>query len=343
MSSNLSGTGMSCLNFARESRDLAETCSIISLLLSVGNSTKIPLRRILTYLLGFLDAISESSPKSQNLSESINDVFALFSKGLSTIWSKQNNDYGDDKIIYDVVGKIFIKAALFLRGDSFESFTCTMIHNLEHIREVSSGEKRDQKQGVFFSAWTMIDILHDKILRADRNMGAIWMKDVVFRQIKHALSELLHLEGALRTDATGNTLLHLTAKFFELQWLYILKADVDTFEFILSIITMIICHGCPVDARNNDGFTAVEWAVHKYIDVPAARRAAWRELQLHFYEDNMTEFDRNDPTFVRLLDALSGHSPVLSLQELSARVILKWRIQYRDNLPISLHGVVAGF
>ena len=161
------------------------------------------------------------------------------------------------------------------------------------------------------------------------------MKDVVFRQIKHALSELLHLDGALRTDATGNTLLHLTAIFIEPRWLYIFNADVDTFEFILSIITMIRCHGCLVDARNNDGFTAVEWAIQ--------RAAVYHEFQLQVYEDNMTEYDRNDPTFVRLLDAFYGHSPVLSLQELSARVILKWRIPYRDNLPISLHGIVAGF
>ena len=313
------------LYFARSRADLAEACSIISFLIK---ATNLSLHKVLVTLR---DAIRWSGQSAQTLLE-LNDVMKLCSNDLSATWCE-----GDKAIdaIHDMVVNILTTAALQLScGNGFESFTSTVVGILKHIKEANPHMSTKQEQPSLFSVWVMIEsLVHDldQVTREPNPRIIELNNDDATYQVKYAFSQLLCLDEASRMGPMERTLLHkATADFVKSKHTY---AD-EVFELTLSIITMIIRHGCPVDARDISLRTAKDLA-ERYIQEPSYdARGNVRNAS----------YVRDEPGMVKLLDVLSGHSSVLTLKELAARVIWKWRIPYRDHLPVTMHGtVVASF
>ena len=176
----------------------------------------------------------------------------------------------------------------------------------------------------------MIIILPEKI--GDQGVFGKLADDAI-HHIKHAFFRLLSLNDTSPKLSKGETLLHHAVKFLE--ELYIYSAEV--LEMVLSIIRIIIRYGCQMDARNDDGFTAKDLALNYIKEVNP------------YYDDSddsepviYTGYESTNPRIIKFLDALSGPSSVLPLEELAARVVLKWKIPYRDCLPEKLHEIVTG-
>ena len=142
--------------------------------------------------------------------------------------------------------------------------------------------------------------------------------DDEMHNFKFAFCRLLELDGATVKGHRGMTLLHLAAELSEHIGFY----TAEVFEFILSLVKIIIRHGCPLEEAYKGGETA-------------------EDLVLAICDTD----DSDDETIAdRFVEALnSEHGSVLTLEELATRVILKWRIPYRDHLPTTLQEQVAGF
>ena len=201
-----------------------------------------------------------------------------------------------------------------------------------------------QKDLKFFPAWKMIDILPDRICEGTCRSGGPEgegrlgeLDEGEIHRIKHAFTQLLYSDDASCMScksSTDKTLLHNYAVNFVKNKTYYRD---DVFEMILFIIRMTIRHGCPVDARNNDGFTAKDLALKCIKEHNPAYGTEYEPLPLY------TGFEKHAPRIVRLLDIFSAPSFVLPLEELAARVVLKWQIPYRDHLPSKLHKIISGF
>ena len=305
------------LDFA-SSREINFTsgCVVISFFLQPTNITKMPLDNVLKALQ---DAARNS--KILDILSDLNDVLTLCLTAVSAIYYSERweEDNGGDS--YEVLVGILTDAAVYGYGENVETLTATVMNILKVLGSTKPCQKRERVD-VFpsssFSPWVMIVEL-PMTLGDDREV-----EDDSLHQIKYVFSKLLELDGASQKTHTGCTLLHLVSEFLEFKNHYTDGA----YELILSIIEIIIRHGCPVEARDSSGKTAKEWAEQRYEEIKG---------------DGYTDFEMDDPFFIRFLEALSQSSSVLSLEELAARAVLKWRIPYRDYLPRSLHETVAGF
>ena len=294
------------LDSSKHLGDWAETCSIISYMLKVGKATK-------TCDLDTISFALEAAVrfKSYNLS-ALNDVLPMYFNALST-WTKEMIGSSEEDCIFSCVVRTLSYAALSSHGESFESFTTTLesvIRILQYF-QARNPSHSTREEGSFNSPLSMMDplwaFLRDKEVFDDE-----------MHNFKFAFCRLLELDGATVKGNRGMTLLHLAAELIEYNTL--LTAEV--FEFILSLVKIIIRHGCPLVEENEDGNSA-------------------EELVLAICERD----DSHDETIaVRFVEALnSEHGSVLTLEELATRVILKWRIPYRDHLPTTLQEQVAGF
>ena len=317
------------LKFACDWGDLAKTCHIISFLINVGFAcTELSLGQILTALRV---AIVKANSISRNLC-AINNVMALCFSDLSSVWSKKDDNFPDD--IPDSIVKMLTHTALSSCGDSFESFAATMIRSLKLLREVKPRSYTKQEVSFFpavkprfytFSpAWLMITSLTQELLSKHE------LEDAAIHQIKFAFSQLLSLDDASRTGTSSDTLLHKAVLLGCYKYIHTDKV----FELIMSIIRMIIRHGCPVNARNENGHTAEDVAK---VTLNLIKE---RYLREHFKGDIGLVLEAQ---IAKFLDELRVPWSVLTLEELAARVVLKWQVPYRDHLPSVLHKIVAGF
>ena len=313
------------LKFA-SSREISFTngCVVISFFFQPANTTKMPLDNVLKALQ---DAAVNSTIGLDILSD-LNDVLTLCLTAVSAIYSKRlQEDTGGLDVIHVLVG-ILTDAAIDGCGEMVETLTETVVSILKLVPlgstkpcQLNRHRLDDHPSLPFF-----IEGLAMKL--CDREL-----EDYSLHQIIYAFSKLLELDGASQKTPkpknrtllhTDRTLLHSVSYFLDFKNDYTDEAH----KLIFSIIEIIIRHGCPVEARDSHGYTAKEWAEQSY-------------------EDNISEgyndYELDDPFFIKFLEALSQSSSVLPLEELAARVVLKWRIPYRDYLPRSLHETVAGF
>ena len=317
------------LEFGNSTKDFSQTCSIISFFLRAGNMTaKLPLFDILS---SFYESIWRRNDISQTFSD-INDVMTLCFDRLSSTWSIE----GDREIIDDAIVEILINAALCSHGEhcEFESLTTTVIRILKLFNNDEPCTK--QERLTFFPAWAMINILPEKIGegkpgRSDDPCGMLDEGEI--RRIKHAFPQLLYLNDASDKSYEHETVLHCAVNFVN----YLDDYTDEVLELVLFIIRSTIRHGCPLDALNYMGITAKAFALMCITDHNNAYGTEDDGL------DGLTGFEKNDPRIVAFLDAFSGPSSVLPLEELAARVVLKWKIPYRDYLPEKLHEIVSGF
>ena len=306
------------LEFACDRGDLANTCHIISFLINVGFAcTELSLCKILTALRA---AILKANSNSRNLSE-ISNVMALCFSDLSSVWSKKDENFPD--AIPDAIVKMLTHTALSSCGDSFESFAATMIRSLKFLREVNPRSFK-KREVTLFPTWAMITILTQEISKN----GFRELEDAEIHQIKVAFSQLLSLDDASRTGTSGYTLLH---KAVIILWFYRDVLTDKVFELIMSIIRIIIRHGCPVNARNEHGYTALDVALNSI-----------KNLYLRDYINGRFGLVLR-VQIAKLYNELKVPSSVLTLEELAARVVLRRKIPYRDSLPSVLHKIVAGF
>ena len=208
-----------------------------------------------------------------------------------------------------------------------------MIRILKLMREVKP-PPYSRLESEFFPAWLMIRSLSKKISKD----GFGDLEDDVIHRIKLAFSQLLNLDDdasrTIRKGISDFTLLHMVVRVM-LNWdckdVYANKE----LELILSIIRMIIRHGCPVKARNRQGDTAEDVALNiikkRYI------------IENNVSTGLVLEAGCDNPQILAILDAVRIPSSALPLEELAARVILKWKIPYRNHLPSKLHTIVPGF
>ena len=132
-----------------------------------------------------------------------------------------------------------------------------------------------------------------------------------FRNFQRVFTRLLHLDNAAYTTSSGDTMLHLLTL---LTGGDILKSNA-WFDFDVAITKMVIRHGCPIEARNRKGLTAEELF---YRNFPVEDDDGWSSSTSMW------------------LALLSKQSSVLTLGELAARTVLKWKIPYADVLPVTL-------
>ena len=319
------------LEFGNSREDFSQTCSIISFLIRAENTTKLSLFKILD---SFIESMWRGNHMSQKFSD-LNDLMTVCFDYLLSTWST----YGGEERVHDAVVEILINAALCSRGEhcEFESLTTTVIRILKLFKKDEQCTK--QKDLKFFPAWTMIDILPYRICEGisggpEGRLGELDEGEI--HRIKHAFTQFLYLDDASCMScksSTGETLLHNYAVNFVKNKNYYRD---NVFELILFIIRMTIRHGCPVDAQNDDGFTAKDLAL-KCIKEHNPAYGTDETLRL------CTGFEKHAPRIVRLLDIFSAPSFVLPLEELAARVVLKWKIPYRDHLPSTLHKKISGF
>ena len=177
------------LDFGRSRKDLAQTCSIISFLVRKGNSTKLSLCDIFDTLQ---DSIWMSDPMSHNISD-LNDVMTLCFDYLST--SAKDHE---DSTINEPAVSMLINAAICSRGEHFESLTTSVVRILKLVIQTETSWKRKGFKYTFgypaWSAWTMIDILRDKI---GEGMLEEVEEDAIYH-IKHAFFRLLSLNDTSR-------------------------------------------------------------------------------------------------------------------------------------------------
>ena len=69
------------------------------------------------------------------------------------------------------------------------------------------------------------------------------------KKLKRVIARLLHLDNAGYKTSLGNTILHLLAAQKDLldKW----------YDVIVCMTEMVIHHGCPVEAKNHEGLTAL--------------------------------------------------------------------------------------
>ena len=309
-------------DFGRSRKDFAQTCSIFSFLVRIWNTTHLALYNIFDTLL---DSIMLNDLGTQSILD-LNGVMML-------CVDYHSSSFTDEDLIPNVVVEILTNAALCTRGEHFESLTTTVIRILMLFKKDEPCTKLERS--TFFPAWTMIDMLPDKI---SERFGYL-AEGANDHHIKHAFSRLLYLNDASQTSfEEEDTLLHNTMNILEI---HTLAHSDEVFAMVMYIIRMIIRHGCPVDARNEDGFTAKDVALD-FIKDRNPNYEAGGEYDTDDSDSAMyTGYESNNPRIIKLLAALSGPSSVLTLEELAARVVLKWKIPYRDYLPKKLHNIVS--
>ena len=128
----------------------------------------------------------------------------------------------------------------------------------------------------------------------------------------HILPVLLKYEHNAHTkDASSETMLHMAMEVLERE---------EDFDVISAITHTLVRHGCPIEAKNSAGKTA------KDIALTAAQ-----------------DFEIDHPEFDEILALLSEPSEVLSLQELSARCVLRSRIPYSlGTVPVTVYDFLNG-
>ena len=305
------------LDFTESLGDLAETCSIISYMLKVGKATE-------TCDLETISSALEAAVRNKgpNLS-ALNDVLSLYFNALSTR-PKEIIGSSEEDCIFSSVVRTLSNAALSSHGESFESFTTTLESVIRIVQyfQARNPSPSTREEGSFSSSWAMMGSLFYNLY--DREVF-----DDEMYNFKFAFCRLLELDGATVKGNRGMTMLHLAAKLIENVGLY----TAEGFELILSLVKIIIRHGCPLEEGYDGGETAEELVL------------AICECDTDDSDDSDTDDSDHDGTIaVRFVEALnSEHGSVLTLEELATRVILKWRIPYRDHLPTTLQEQVAGF
>ena len=295
------------LRFAKDIGDLAWTCSITSYMLKVGKGTKTSnLDTILSTLEG---AVRKSYP---NLS-ALNDTLPLYFNALCT-WPKEitgSSEEDMEEYTFNLVVEILSNAALSSHGESFDLFTTTLesvIRIVRYIQSRNPSHSTGEESG-FVSPLSMIAFLPHKLAGREVHGDEI-------HNLKFAFCRLLELDGATRRGCRGTSLLDIAAFFLENRFGY----TAEVFELILSLVKIIIRHGCTLKDGNGpdgDGYPI---------------------------EESIREKNDIDPLVVRFLEVLTSEPcSVLTLEELASRVILKCRIPYRDHLPAKLQEQVAGF
>ena len=87
-----------------------------------------------------------------------------------------------------------------------------------------------------------------------------FVEDDTLRQIKYVFSQMLELDGASEKGPENQTLLHLVSRFLECKDDY--SPSKEVFELIISLVEIIIRHGCPLEARDNFDYTAKQFTEH---------------------------------------------------------------------------------
>ena len=150
--------------------------------------------------------------------------------------------------------------------------------------------------------------LYDPTFLNDRDMR------IVLTLWNHVLPFLLKHEQKVHLNASSSeTMLHMTMDLLELG---------EDFDVICAITRKLVRHGCPIDAKAYGGKTAKDMA----LSVSTAQ-----------------DFEVEHPEFDEILALLSKPSEVLSLQELSARCVLRSRIPYSlGTVPVTVYDFLNG-
>ena len=132
--------------------------------------------------------------------------------------------------------------------------------------------------------------------------------------LNHVLPVLLkYFPRVHKIDVGEETMLHVAVSL-------LLHVDEQDFDVICAITRKLVRHGCPIEAKNSAGKTAKDFALS--------------------YAQN---FEIDHPEFDEILALLSKPSEVLSLQELSARCVLRSRIPYSlGTVPVTVYDFLNG-
>ena len=145
----------------------------------------------------------------------------------------------------------------------------------------------------------------------DENIGVKERRSIIVKT-NHALLALLQYEPPEGTVTSGlEPILHTTSQFL---------FEEENFDVIHSIIHTLIRHGSRPDEQSRYGWTAKDRA-----------------------EGISCEFERQHPEFEAILALLCKPTQPLSLQELSARTVIKHRIPYSLlTIPSTVYNFLMG-
>ena len=138
--------------------------------------------------------------------------------------------------IMGVLVGILSDAAVYSYGENIKSCTKTVVCFLKFVRSIKP-RNMNSIHPSFLCPWSMIEDLTPKLI--------VLAGDFAF-------SQLLALDGASEIGPENRTLLHLVSDF----WDYKNDYNEEALELIISLMEIIIRHGCPVEARDDSGNTA---------------------------------------------------------------------------------------
>ena len=331
------------LHFASECKPgFADSCSIVAFFLKAGKTTKTSIDQLLCALK---NAIPHYDPEHRTYSSplclELNDVLAVCCDNLTSTWLV-NLDIGREDAIFRIIVKILTNAAYSFWA-SFESFTTTVetaIRILKIIKDRNLSDFASRESDLFFSPWVMIIELYSLNCMSKFVMLKMYdINDAIhhIQHVQYAFSKLLNFDDASRKGPEGKTLLHLVVDFLGSRIF-----SEDHLKIMLSLIRMLIRHGCPLGARNSDGVTLKEYAVKRTRPGNCITGPEYNCAEIEF-TTGIPKFRRNNPTVVQFFEVLTEPSSALSLAELAARVVLKNKIPCRDCLPRQLQDMVYGF
>lgn len=127
------------------------------------------------------------------------------------------------------------------------------------------------------------------------------------------VSRLLPLEEVSLRDGDGNTVLQVLMK---------LVGPKEHWSFVLPTTNWLLHHNCPVDGQSESR------TIHRLVA---------RSIGVY------GRFDvEEDKEYEELMTLFTPGSAVLTLEEMSSRTILRYKIPYRNSLPSQLWEVVEG-